>query len=299
MIGKHVYERGLMNSMFFSRIRAWTLLSILFASLLIAVFALLSGCGKKNEEKAEGSRTYKREYFADWLKHRSQIFELRYPPKEDLEQRAPAIGEKCDQIVALLSQMLRMRPPHTIYIMIFDNKFDAEKMLGRKIPYVSNDTIFYDILSPLGAPITELMMKRAAPEGSKYAFINEGFPTLLDFSGQNYHANVLQQVENGTSFPIDSLVNNDAYQRMPYEQRREEAASFIGFLTKTYGSAPLLGFLKQDMSPNGILMMSTKRSLAVIADEWRLNLPKLAEPDSALIKAQQQQPEQSDSNGGE
>ncbi|MBU1317793.1 MAG: hypothetical protein KKG33_05225 [candidate division Zixibacteria bacterium] len=281
-----------MNFKRFSTFHISTLPSILICAFLIAVLAVSTGCGEKNDEKAgaaDQSKAYSREYFADWLKYRSQIFELRYPPREDLRERAPDIGNKCDQIMALLSQMLRMRPPETVYMMIFDNQVEAEGLFGRQVPFVSNDTIFYEIFAPIGAPITELMMKRVAPEGSQYAFVNEGFPTLLDFSGENYHENVLQHVENGTAFEIDSLVNNDFYLRQPYQQRREQAASFIGFLTKNYGSAPLLGLLKRDMSLHGAMMMSTKRSLEILAHEWKSTLAYLAQPDSALIKAQQRQ----------
>lgn len=269
-----------------------TLLSILTGAFLIMLLTVFVGCGGKSDDEsgaADQSKAYSREYFADWLKQSSQKFELRFPPREDLRERAPEIGVKCDQIMALLSQMLRMRPPETVYMMIFDNQFEAEELLGRQVPFISNDTIFYEIFSPLGAPIAELMMKRVAPEGSKYEFVNEGFPTLLDFSGENYHQNVLYQVENGTAYDIDSLVNNDFYLRQPFQQRREQAASFLGFLTKNYGSAPLLGLLKQDLSVNGILMMATKKSFAVLAAEWKATLPEIAQPDSALIKAQQRQ----------
>jgi len=292
MICKHVYERGLMNFTRFSVSHTSTVLSVLIGAFLIAVLAMSIGCGEKNEEKAgatDQSKAYSREYFADWLKHRSEIFELRFPPSENLRERTPDIGNKCDQIMALLSQMLRIRPPETVYMMIFENQFEAEELFGRQVPFVSNDTIFYEIFAPIGAPIAELMMKRVVPKGSKYEFVNEGFPTLIDFSGENYHQNVLYQVENGTAFEIDSLVDNDFYLRQPYQQRKEQAASFIGFLTKNFGSAPLLGLLKQDMSVNGIMMMSTKRGINVLAHEWKSTLAYLAQPDSALIKAQQRQ----------
>ncbi len=252
-----------------------TILTLALSVFLLITLVLTDGCGKKEEEAQSG---FDREYFAGWLKYSTEAFELRYPPSEDLSARIAAIGVKCDEIIVLLAQMLRHRPDGKIYVMIFQNSIEARKLLGREVPYTSNDTIYYEIFSPLGKGITEIMMRQVAPEGSKFEFVNEGFPTLLDFSGENYHANVFQHLENGTIIPIADLIDNEKYLKLPAIQRKEQAASFLGFLTLNYGSAPLLGFLKESISANGIMMMTTKRNLEVLEYEWKNSLPQLAVP---------------------
>lgn len=164
--------------------------------------------------------------------------------------------------------------------MIFENGAEAKKILGRDVPYTSNDTVYYEIFSPLGKGITEIMMRQVAPEGSKFEFVNEGFPTLLDFSGANYHANSYQHLEDGTLFPIADMIDNEKYLTLPEIQRKEQAASFLGYITLNHGSTPLLGLLKEKVSANGIMMMTMKRSPEVLEHEWKISLPRLAVPPS-------------------
>jgi hypothetical protein len=255
--------------------------------IVIALVFILScfaglGCGKKEEEQGEKpAKGPDRSYFANWLKHSTPAFELRYPPRDDLRDRIEAIGNKCDEIVVLAAQMLHRKPDGPIYMMIFPGKTDAENMYGRELPFVSHDTIFYDIFSSLGTGIAQLMLNQMAPEGSAFDFVNEGFPTLLDYSGTNYHEIAYQHVQNGTAIPIADLVDNDKYDELPKQQRREEAASFIGFLTYTFGSAPLVALVKEKLSANGIFMISTKRNVEVLEAEWKNALPRFLNPDTA------------------
>lgn len=273
-----------------------SLISIIVATVFIAALStvLLTGCGKDNgdEQSAESGAKYNREYFSGWMRHTSQsgIFELRCPQRETLAERLEPIGAKCDEILMLLAQMLQTRPPENIFLMVFESQVEAEKLLGRELPYVSGDTIYYDVFYPLGAPIAELMMKRVHPEGSRFNFVNEGFPTLIDFSGQNYHARAFEHLENGTLIPLDTLLDTLLYKGLPYPQRKEQAASFIGYLTLNYGSAPIVGLVKSGwgnasgssdgMSISGILRLATKKGVDVLGYEWRKALPNLAKPAS-------------------
>ena len=250
--------------------------------LLTLTLALAINCGKKKDEskETESSSALNREYFADWQKYKSQWLEFRYPLKMDLQNRIEAIGNKCDEILTFVSMVLKTKPPQPIYVMLFVNKSKAEEMLGRELPYVSGDTIYHEMFSPLGIGITKLMMEQVIPGGSSFDFINEGLPTLFDFSGKNYHKLALQHIEDGTAFTIMDIVDNEKYRKMPEQQRKEEAASFIGYLTYKFGSTPLLGLMKYDLSANATLMMSTKMNPQVHDLAWRNNLPKLASLDS-------------------
>jgi hypothetical protein len=265
------------------------------ATVVAIAASLVVGCGggsdKKESGQTQNTSGVSREYYADWMKYKSRVFELRCPPREDIQNRLEAIGNKCDEIVSLLSMMLRTRPPEPIYMMIFPNRTEAENLLGRELPYASNDTIYYEILAPLGIGITDLMMHKVAPNGSRFDFVNEGFMALTDYSGENYHENVLQHLENGTLYSMDSLIDNETYRRLDSPRRREQAASFIGFLTYYYGSGPLVGLLREQISVNTILMVSTNKNLDVLEGEWKAVLPKLAKPQPA-------QPEDSAGTGG-
>lgn len=255
--------------------------------LLVSVLALSVGCGK-DKEAEEGTDTslagerveVSREYFANWLRHSSKAFELRYPENEELHGRIEGIGQKLDTIVVFNAMYFSQRPPEKIYMMMFPNKFEAEEVLGREVPFVSGDTIFYEMFAPLGTAITKLMIDRVNPGGSKFAFVNEGLPTLLDFSGEDYHEKALDLIESGGIFPLADMVDNDVYTRMPRQLRREQAASFLGFLSYNYGPKPIRGLLKQDISAGGILTIATKKNLSVLEAEWKNDLPRLAALDS-------------------
>ncbi|MCK4657601.1 MAG: hypothetical protein KAT85_11235 [candidate division Zixibacteria bacterium] len=255
--------------------------------LLVSLLALSVGCGK-DKETEEGTDTssvgerveVSREYFANWLRHSSKVFELRYPQNEELHGRIEGIGQKLDTIVVFNAMYFSQRPPDKIYVMMFPNKFEAEEVLGREVPFVSGDTIFYEMFAPLGTGITELMLNRVNPGGSKFAFVNEGLPTLLDFSGEDYHEKALGFIESGEAIPVADMVDNDKYTRMPRQLRREQAASFLGFLSYNYGPKPIIGLLKQDISANGILTIATKKNLNILEAEWKNDLPRLAALDS-------------------
>jgi hypothetical protein len=255
--------------------------------LLVSVLALSSGCGKDKEttkdsdESPAGARVeVNREYYANWLRHSSRAFELRYPQNEEVHSRIEGIGQKLDTIVVFNAMYFNQRPPEKIYMMMFPNKFEAEEVLGHEVPFVSGDTIFYEMFSPLGIGITELMINQVNPGGSKFAFVNEGLPTLLDFSGEDYHEKALGYIESGEVFPLADMVDNDKYTKMPRQLRKEQAASFLGFLSYNYGPSPIIGLLKQDISANGILTITTKKNLSILEAEWKKDLPRLAALDS-------------------
>jgi hypothetical protein len=255
--------------------------------LLVSVLALTAGCGKDKETTEDtdvssaGERTeVSREYYAGWLRHSSRVFELRYPQNEELHSRIDGIGQKLDTIVAFNAMYFGQRPPEKIFLMMFPNKFEAEEVLGREVPFVSGDTIFYEMFAPLGTGVTDLMLHLVNPDGSKFAFVNEGLPTLLDFSGEDYHERAIDLVESGEAFPMADIVENDLYARMPEQSRKEQAASFLGFLSYNYGPQPIQGLLKQDISANGILTFATKKGLEILEAEWKSDLPRLAALDS-------------------
>ena len=255
--------------------------------LLVSVLALTGGCGKDKETEEDtdvslaGERTeVSREYYANWLRHSSRVFELRYPQNEELHDRIEGIGHKLDTIVAFNAMYFSKRPPEKIYLMMFPNILEAEEVLGREVPFVSGDTIFYEMFAPLGTGVTDLMLHLVNPDGSKFAFVNEGLPTLLDFSGEDYHEKAIGFIESGEAFPMADMVDNDKYARMPKQLRKEQAASFLGFLSYNYGPQPILGLLKQDISANGILTFATKKSLSILEAEWKNDLPRLATLDS-------------------
>jgi hypothetical protein len=175
---------------------------------------------------------------------------------------------------------MNTKPPEKIYMMMFPDKFEAERLLGRELPFASGDTVFYEIFAPLGQGIAELMLNRAAPGGCKFDFVNEGIPTLLDFSGVDYHERAIELFEDGKGYPMSELVDNEAYAKMPRDIRRQQAASFLGFLSYVYGPQPILGLLKQSISANGILTVTTKKNLEALEFEWKNDLARLAGLDS-------------------
>ncbi len=258
---------------------------LIFAIVGLQLSAVLftAGCSKKEEDEKEVTEQaggIPRQYFADWLKSSSRAFELRYPRNEEIASRIESIGAKCDTIARFVAMYMNVQPTQKIYLMIFQNKFKAEELLGHELPYVSGDTIFYEILAPLGTGITKYMMTLAAPQGSQFEFVNEGLPTLLDFSGEDYHERALDYFENDEMFPLTQLVDNEVYAKLPQLARREQAASFLGFLSYDYGPRPIVGLLREGLSANGILMIATKKSLEVLEQEWKSELPRLSRLDS-------------------
>lgn len=272
--------------------------SLVGIALVLALALLIPcGCGKDDGEEepqetemesaAEQTtaNAVNREYFAGWLKHASRGFELRYPQIEEIHNRIEGIGHKCDTIAMFNAMFFQTRPPEPIYMMIFPNRLEAEELYGRSVPFASGDTIVYELFAPLGIAVTEMMIERVKPGGSKYDFVNEGLPTLLDFSGQNYHQVALNKIESGEIIPMADLVDNDKYRKLPKQLRREQAASFLGYLSYSYGPKPIVALIRQDISVDGILRLNAKLNLASLEQSWKKDLPRLA-----TVDAQETQP---------
>lgn len=263
-------------------------MAIILASFLALCF--VGGCDSGTEdESAEGERTPSadlgREYYADWLKHRSKYFEIRYAPNEDLHSRIQAIGEKMDEVILFNSMVLRTKPPDSLFVMLFENKTEGNRVTGKLLPFYSNDTIYYEVMSPIGLAISDYMLHKAAGDSIPYKFIEEGYPALLDFSGFNYHEMAQEYFDREEGYTAMQLVDNEIYSSMMRGPRRTLAASFIAFLTYTYGSAPIVGLLRQEGTAEDILQLATKKSIPELHADWERELPALAE-----IKSNEAQP---------
>jgi len=245
--------------------------------LLLLVSILTLGCSG-SEEEGESAEVQKvnREYFAKWLKHRSQFFDIRYSPNEDLHSRMEALGQKVDEVLGFNAMILRTKPPDSLFLMIFENATEAQNLMGRTLPYYSNDTVYYHVAAPLGVAVAQLMLDRAATEEIRYQCVAEGYPTLVDFSGFNYHQMALDYLERGNSYAVSDLFLDANYEQMQTSIRKIQAASFLGYLTYTYGAAPLVALIKHHENVDQAMKATTGKTLDQLAGEWEANLTKLA-----------------------
>ena len=235
------------------------------------ILCLVVGCGG-DSDKQEGEETsgsdFGREYYANWLKYRSKYFELRYAPNEEVHERMKAIGDRMDEVLLFNSMVLRTKPPDSIFVMLFENRIEGNKVTGGMLPYFSNDTIYYDLMAPIGKAISDLMLHKAAKDTIRFDFLAEGYPTMLDFSGQNYHQMAQQFFDRKEGYTAMQLIDNEIFNSMTKNPRRILSASFIAYLTYTYGSAPMVGLLRMDGTSKEILEATTKKSIEELHAEW-------------------------------
>ncbi|MGB5139693.1 MAG: hypothetical protein WBP29_14255, partial [Candidatus Zixiibacteriota bacterium] len=187
-------------------------LSIVF----LAMAVLLSACSEKKPETAKpepvvqlqaADSTGIRPANFVWGSEKHPMISFYFQPNDSLRQIAPSLLRKSLEIYEFACQALQWTTPEPVEFYCFEDVKTLEMYTSRREPFLAGNKIYYGYGPPFGRVFAEFVMSRL-PEGeSKFEFIREGTPMLLDYTGRNYHQATFNFLSDGSISPVADLTN--------------------------------------------------------------------------------------------
>jgi len=197
--------------------------------LFVAIIFLSAGCAKK--EVKQGLPQY-----PDWLTYSYKHFVFHYPPDCYWGKRMEQFSNAFERYLTEDCEFLAMEiPPDTIHFYIHDNPESGKILTGRDLPFSTENQIHWDRHTPFGLELARYLIKKMNVRMTDFKVLYEGLATLLDYSGGDYHHNTYSLFATKMYIPLDSLFNNDSYDRTDSFHRAWEGASLVGFITYNFG----------------------------------------------------------------
>jgi len=213
----------------------------LFAAILVLMILSL-GCSSDSGEKAKSEEPaqstsrgpVKLNVDFEWGFLPGQFVMFYYQPVDSIRERAPALLKKAEQMYSDVTYALQNYDVDTLYFFCFADLKDLLKDTGLNYTTIQGDSIFYGYGPVFGRQITEFVMGKIGQP--HYLFMQEGLPTLYDYSNRNFHDLTYSYVQQGNFDGIKALVDNDSYKELDPAKRQIEAASFCGFMLTQWGT---------------------------------------------------------------
>jgi hypothetical protein len=202
--------------------------NIILTALLGTALLITFACSKDEVAKLPE--------YPGWLKYSYNHFVFHYPPEcywgRNMEEFSAAyeryLKEDCEYLEIFV-------PDDTIHFYIYNNAEEGQKLTGRTLPFSTDNQIHWDRVSPFGLELARFLIRKMPVRMTDHKVLSDGLATLLDYSGYDYHHNAYSLVEINSFIPLDSLVNNESYNRADSLYRNWEAASLVAFITYNFG----------------------------------------------------------------
>jgi hypothetical protein len=136
--------------------------------------------------------------------------------------------------------------------------------------------MYYGYGPPFGRMITLFILEHIEGDPTHFQFMEEGMPTLFDWSGRNYHKAADDIRKAGQLASVEQITNNDSYDSLSTGLRPIEAASLIGFIMYNYGSALTMQLYHSQESFPEACQAILGIDMADLDQGWREFLPKHA-----------------------
>lgn len=226
----------------------------LLSIAILALFAVLfTACG--SDEKSAELPDYE-----GWGKYSYGHFVYHYPEgnfwgrEENISRLSEAferyLAEDCDFLTTEI-------PEDTIHFYIHNSIEDGRKLTGRDLPFHTDNQIHWGRKTPFGLELARFLIDKWGIRRTDFDFLYEGLATLRDYAGLDYHHQTAALLQMKRYIPLDSLIDNDTFERLtalgkPTDASikiggtgpndpliatycRWEAASFVAFITYNYG----------------------------------------------------------------
>jgi hypothetical protein len=209
--------------------------------LLLAIVIITLSCSKKEEQaatpqiKPPDPATGIHEADFVWGKEVGPDVTLYYQPTDSLKKVAPLLRNRVVTIYHNIDTMLCFHQLEPIEYYCYDSPEALKKYTGRDEAFFLGNRFYYGFGPVLGEEIAEYVMSKLPGGPSRYAFIREGLPLLLDHSGRNYHHATNNFVMQKTLFGVERLANNETFEKEEGIQKLVEAASLCAYIMYEYG----------------------------------------------------------------
>lgn len=205
----------------------------LAAAVLGGLLALAS-CGG-DEPRVEPSA------YDGWVKYTYGHFVFRFSPVSRFSSDMAGFAKMYERILGETCGILEFPlPESTIYIFVYANEPEAAAIVGRDLPFSDDSAIHWGLPHSYGYQLTKYLLAKRGISPGRFAVINEGLPTLLDFSGINYHEMMTRLADEGAFAGLARLGDNTVFDSMAEDVRRGHSASLVGYIMYTYGPERVL-----------------------------------------------------------
>lgn len=272
----------------------------LVQAILAAIFLLTIACSEKKPEAAKTEKPVQQQLQpADssgirpvnfvWGNQQHRMINFLFQPTDTLRMFAPDLLKKALEIYKFDCEVLQWFTPEPVEFYCFENMETMAMYTSRDVPFFLGNRIYYGYGPPFGRPFAEFVMSKLPDGPSRFAFIHEGVPMLLDYTGRNYHQATFNFIGEGKIHPVATLTSNAEYVQLNQAMREIEAASLCGYMMWEWGYEKFMKIYHSDKEFPEALKEATGADVAQLEKQWLAFLPEHTdEKEDARREATQQ-----------
>lgn len=265
-------------------------------AIFAAMFLLLSACSEKKPETAQPEKPAVLQA-ADssgirpanfvWGVQKHRMIDFYFQPTDSLRIFAPELLKKALEIYQFCCEVMLWSTPEPVEFYCYQDMPTMTMYTSREEPFVLGNRIYYGYGPPFGRQFAEFVMSKLPGGPSRFAFLQEGIPILLDYTGRNYHHATNNFIGEGLIHSVSELTTNDEYLQLKENMREIEAASLAGYIMWEWGYEKFMQIYHSEKEFPEALKEATGVDVAQLQKQWLLFLPehtveKEAERDSAV-----------------
>lgn len=217
-----------------------------FLFLILAAALLLAACSGGDSEKQPEQKNLGERGAIDtatgvaapdfnWNIITKQLVTFYYQPDDSLAFKADALATRIDEVFYTIAFAVGWDKPTPIDFYCYRDVETMQHFTGREDAFYIGNKFFYGYGPNYGPLVANYVMENLPFGKSKFSFMNEGLPLLLDFSGRNYHQAAFNFLNNGTLNPVSELTDSTLFEELSPARRSILSASFIGYLYSDFG----------------------------------------------------------------
>jgi hypothetical protein len=156
----------------------------------------------------------------------------------------------------------------------YDSPEALKQYTGRDEAFFLGNRFYYGFGPVFGGEIAEYLIGKLPGGPTRFAFIRDGLPLLLDYSGRNYHHATNNFIQDKTLLGVQLLIDDKAFEKAQGMQKSVEAASLCAYIMYQYGYEKFMQlYHSQSDFPTAlkqVLGIDTKK----LATDWEAFLPE-------------------------
>jgi hypothetical protein len=247
--------------------------------LLVGVIMVLS-CSKKEEHtgasqvKPPDQTTGISEADFAWGKEVGPDVTFYYQPTDSLKKIAALLKDRVVIIYHSIDTILSFGKLEPIEYYCYDSPEALKKYTGRDDAFFLGNRFYYGFGPILGGEIAEFLMSKLPGGPSRFAFIRDGLPLLLDYSGRNYHQATYNFIQEKTLLGVQTLTDDKAFEKEQGLQKSVEAASLCAYIMYEYGDEKFMQLYHSQSDFPTALKQVLGIDVKTLAANWEAFLPE-------------------------
>jgi hypothetical protein len=247
--------------------------------LIVGVIMILS-CSKKEEQsgasqlKPPDPTTGIREADFVWSKEVGPDVTFYYQPTDSLKKIAALLKNRVVTVYHTIDTMLCFHQLEPIEYYCYNNPEALKQYTGRDEAFSLGNRFYYGFGPAFGGEIADYLIGKLPGGPSRFAFVREGLPLLLDFSGRNYHHATNNFLQDKTLLGVQFLIDDKAFDNQQGMQKSVEAASLCAYIMYEYGYAKFMQLYHNQSDFPAALKEVLGIDTNKLAKDWEAFLPE-------------------------